>query len=321
MRIQRSGRLAGITAVGALTLAACGGADAGGGNGGRDLSGNVRIDGSSTVFPLTSAAAESFMSENPGVRVTVGTSGTGGGFEKFCRGQTDVSDASRPISEQEKRACANNDIRYEELTVANDALTVVVNEENTWAKCLTVEQLRKIWRPGSNVTSWNQVDPSYPDRKIDLYGPGTDSGTFDYFTEEIVGAEGKSRTDYSPSEDDNVIVQGVAGSKGGLGYFGYSYYEENTDRLNAVQIDNGDGCVAPTVENAQSGEYEPLSRPLFIYPKQSAVQREPVSAFLSHYAANASGIARSQGFVPLNDEQQASLEDQLARLRTGASPS
>lgn len=321
MRIQRCGRLAGITAASALALTACGGADAGGGDGGRDLSGNVRIDGSSTVFPLTGAAAERFMSENPGVRVTVGTSGTGGGFEKFCRGQTDISDASRPISDEERQACANNDVRYEELTVANDALTVVVNEENTWAECLTVEQLRKIWRPGSNVTSWNQVDPSYPDRKIDLYGPGTDSGTFDYFTEEIVGAEGKSRTDYSPSEDDNVIVQGVAGSTGGLGYFGYSYYKENSDRLNAVRIDNGDGCVAPTVENARSGKYAPLSRPLFIYPKQSAVQRPEVGAFLSHYADNAKGIARSQGFVPLNDEQQAKLEDQLARLRKGTTSS
>lgn len=321
MRIQRCGRLAGITAASALALTSCGGADAGGGNGGRDLSGNVRIDGSSTVFPLTGAAAERFMSENPGVRVTVGTSGTGGGFEKFCRGQTDVSDASRPISDGEKQACANNDVRYEKLTVANDALTVVVNEENTWAECLTVEQLRKIWRPGSNVTSWNQVDPSYPDRKIDLYGPGTDSGTFDYFTEEIVGAEGKSRTDYSPSEDDNVIVQGVAGSTGGLGYFGYSYYKENTEKLNAVRIDDGNGCVAPTVENAQSGKYAPLSRPLFIYPKQSAVQRPEVDAFLSHYADNARDIARSQGFVPLNDEQQAKLEDRLARLRNGTTSS
>lgn len=318
MRFQRYG-IAGIALVGALGLSACGGSNAGNsgnsGGGGGDLSGTIRIDGSSTVFPLTSVAAEHFMGENPGVQVTVGTSGSGGGFEKFCQGQTDISDASRPISEEERKACEQQGINYDEFTVANDALTVVVNKENTWAKCLTVDQLEKIWAPNSNVTNWNQVDSSYPNQKIDLYGPGTDSGTFDYFTEAIVGAEGESRTDYSPSEDDNVIVQGVAGSKGGLGYFGFSYYQENKDKLNAVAIDDGNGCVKPTVENAQSGEYTPLSRPLFIYPKQSALQRPEVEAFLTYYVDNARSIAKSQGFVPLNDEQQSELEEKLATLK------
>ena len=198
--------------------------------------------------PLTEAAAELFQEEQPDVQVTVGTSGTGGGFEKFCNGETDISNASRPIKDEEKAACEANGITYQEFQVANDALTVVVNKENDWADCLTVDQLEAIWGPDSTVTNWNQVDPSFPDEALQLFGPGTDSGTFDYFTAEINGEEGASRTDYSPSEDDNVIVQGVTGSPGGLGYFGYTYFEENADNLKAVEIDSGDGCVAPSVE-------------------------------------------------------------------------
>ena len=319
MRFQRYGRLAGIATVGALALSACGGANAGStGGGGSQLSGTVKIDGSSTVYPMSAVAAEQFMTKT-GARVTVGASGTGGGFEKFCRGQTDINDASRPIAPEEKKVCEKNGIEYERLTIANDALTVVVSQENTWAKCLTVDQLEKIWKPGSKVDNWNDVDPKFPNVPLKLFGPGTDSGTFDYFTEVIVGAEGKSRSDYAASEDDNVIVQGVAGTKGGLGYFGYSYYIENKDKLNAVKIDNGKGgCVAPTVENAQSGKYKPLSRPLFIYPKVSALQRDEVSAFITHYVNHAQQIAKSQGFVPLNQEQMKKLQGKLEKLKSSS---
>lgn len=319
MRFHRYARFAGIAAAGALALTACGGANAGASNGGNgsELSGTVKIDGSSTVFPMTAVAAEQFM-QKTGVRVTVNASGTGGGFEKFCRGKTDINDASRPIAPEEQRVCAKNGIEYEQFTIAGDAITVIVNEQNTWAQCLTVDQLRKIWKPGSTVDSWTDIDPAYPDVPLELFGPGTDSGTFDYFTEVVVGTEGESRTDYASSEDDNVIVRGVAGTKGGLGYLGYSYYIENKDQLNAVKIDSSNGCVAPTIENAQSGAYEPLSRPLFIYPNKAAVQRDEVAAFVRYYIRHAQGIAKAQGFVPLSDEQQAGLLDQLAKL-TGSS--
>lgn len=315
MRFRRYGGLAGIAATGALVLASCGGADAGG-QGAGGPSGQVKVDGSSTVFPITAVAAEQFMQQNPGVQATVNTSGTGGGFEKFCRGETDINDASRPIESGEKQICEKNGVEYDEFTVANDALTVVVNEQNTWAKCLTVDQLKKIWEPGSKVDNWNEVDPTFPNAPLQLFGPGTDSGTFDYFTEAIVGEEGKSRSDYSATEDDNVIVQGVSGSKGGLGYFGYSYYIENKDKLNAVKIDNGNGCVAPTVENAQTGKYKPLSRPLFIYPSAQALQRDEVRSFVTYYVNNAQRIAKSQGFVPLDEKQQRTLEDQLEQLKS-----
>ncbi|MGC9542478.1 PstS family phosphate ABC transporter substrate-binding protein [Streptomyces sp. UG1] len=226
-----------LTAAVMLAVSACGGSDAGSGSGGdgEQLSGSVKADGSSTVAPLTTAAAEFFAEEQSKVRVTVGTSGTGGGFEKFCNGETDISDASRPIKDEEKAACESKGVTYEEFAVANDALTVVVPKENDWVDCLTVEQLKKIWEPDSKVKNWNQVDAKFPDEPLKLFGPGTDSGTFDYFTDEINGEEGASRTDYSPSEDDDVIVQGVAGSKGGLGYFGFSYFEENTDKLKAPE--------------------------------------------------------------------------------------
>jgi phosphate transport system substrate-binding protein len=300
----------------ALVLTACGGNnnDDGGTSGG-SLSGSVRVDGSSTVAPLSTVAAESFQAEEPGVRVTVGTSGTGGGFEKFCNGETDISDASRPIKDEEKAACEAKGIAFDEFTVALDALTVVVNKENTWAKCLTVEQLNKIWGPGSTVNNWNQVDPSFPDEKLSLFGAGTDSGTFDYFTDAINGEEGASRTDYSPSEDDNITVQGVAGSKGGMGYFGFSYFEENMDKLNAVEIDGGSGCVAPSAEAAQDGSYTPLSRPLFIYPSANALERPEVLGFVEYYVENNATIADEALFIPLNDEQQAELAKKLEDLK------
>ena len=316
MTITRTAALAASTLTAALLLAACGGGSGGGSesSGGSDLSGAVRIDGSSTVYPLTALAAEDFMAENPGVQVTVGSSGTGGGFEKFCRGETDANDASRSIKDEEKAACEAAGIAYGELQVAADALTVVVNKENTWATCLTVEQLGAIWAPGSTVNNWNQVDPSFPDEPIKLFGPGTDSGTFDYFTAEINGEEGASREDYTPSEDDNVIVQGVEGSKGGLGYFGYTYFEENADKLTAVAIDSGAGCVAPSAATAQDGTYSPLSRPLFVYPSVAALKQPQVKAFFDYYVANDASIAEGALFIPLNEEQKAKLQSDYQAL-------
>jgi phosphate transport system substrate-binding protein len=323
VRIARSIKVASVLCVGAMTLAACGGsnnestespaADGGG------TSGSVRVDGSSTVAPLTSAAAEIFKETNPDINVTVGTSGTGGGFEKFCRGETDMNDASRQIEDDEMANCEEAGVEFQEMVVANDALTVVVNPENDWAQCLTVEQLKKIWEPKSEVNNWNQVDPSFPDEEIKLFGAGTDSGTFDYFTEAINGEEGASRTDYTPSEDDNVTVTGVSGSKGGMGYFGYTYFEENQDKVKAVQIDNGDGCVAPSPETVQDGTYEPLGRPLFIYPSIQALGSNPAFAsFLQYYVENDAQIAEAALFIPLNEEQVSELNTQLADAKSAA---
>ncbi|WP_312870220.1 PstS family phosphate ABC transporter substrate-binding protein [Streptomyces himalayensis] len=305
-----------LTAAAILAASACGGSDAGSGQSdGSTLSGSIRVDGSSTVAPLSTAAAQLFQQQNPGVNVTVGTSGTGGGFEKFCNGETDISDASRPIKDEEKAACEKKGITYEEFRIANDGLSVVVNKDNDFAECLTVEQLKKIWEPGSKVNKWNQVDPEYPDQRLELFGAGTDSGTFDYFTEAVNGEEGASRTDYSPSEDDNVTVQGVSGSKGGLGYFGLSYYEENQDKLKVLKIDDGDGCVEPTKQTVQDGTYKPLSRPLFIYPKASSLEKPEVEAFVEFYVENNAEIAEKSLFVPLNAEQEAELKKDLERLR------
>jgi phosphate transport system substrate-binding protein len=297
----------------ALTLAACGGDDdeeAAGGDtaaatedGGGDLSGRIQADGSSTVAPFTTRAAERFQQENSGVQVTVGVSGTGGGFERFCAGETDISNASRAIEEDEQAACEDSGVEYVEFQVANDALTVIANTENDWVDCLTVEQLKTIWGPDSRASSWADVDASFPGEDLALFGPGTDSGTFDYFTDAINGEEGASRSDYSASENDNVIVQGVSGEKGGLGYLGYSYYEENQDALKALEVDSGDGCVAPSVETAQDGTYTPLSRPLFVYAKTSAFERPEVKAFVGYLLDNAVEIAEDTGFVPLTDEQ------------------
>ena len=321
MKLQRHGLAAGLLAT-ALLLAACGGGDdtntESGGNQEQELSGSVKVDGSSTVAPLTTAAAELFAEEQAKVRVTVGTSGTGGGFEKFCNGETDISNASRPIKDEEAAACKTKNITYAELVVANDALTVVVNKDNTWAECLTTDQLKKMWEPKSKVTSWDQVDPKFPNEPLKLFGPGTDSGTFDYFTAEINGEEGASRTDYQPSEDDNVTVTGVSGSKGGLGYFGYTYFEENQDKLKAVQIDGGDGCVAPSVETVQDSTYKPLARPLFIYPSVAAMKRPEVAAFVEYYVNNDGPIAEDAKFVPLNEEQQTKLKTELASLQSKA---
>ncbi|GGM89750.1 hypothetical protein GCM10011609_28290 [Lentzea pudingi] len=311
-----------VVAVAALTLSACGGQNNGSGSesGGEQLSGPVVIDGSSTVEPLSIAAAELFMEKNSGVQVSVSASGTGGGFKKFCVGETDISDASRPIKDEEKKTCTEKNISFSELQIANDALTVVVNKENTWAQCLTVAQLKKIWEPDSKVANWKEVDPSFPDQKLDLYGAGADSGTFDYFTGAINGKEGASRKDYNPTENDNITVQGVSGSKGGLGYFGFSYFEENADKLKAVKIDGGKGkgCVEPSVKAAQDGSYAPLARPLFIYPSDAGLKKAQVEKFVEFYLANNDEIVKAARFVPLTEDQKKKAKDELATLQAKA---
>jgi phosphate transport system substrate-binding protein len=290
----------------ALGAAACGNDDddtASKGGGGGDLSGTIKIDGSSTVAPFAQAAQEAFQGENPGVKITVGTSGTGGGFEKFCAGETDISDASRPIKpDEEAPVCKKQGIDYREVQVANDGIAVVTNPELK-VDCLTTGQLKKIWDQGSKVKSLGEVDPKLPDTELSLFGPGTDSGTFDFFTDVINGEEGVSREDYQPSEDDNILVQGVAGETGGLGYFGHSYYEQNQDALNLVKVDGGDGCVEPTTETIQSGEYKPLSRPLFMYPSTKALKRPEVKAFLDYVVENYQPIAEASQIVPMSTEQ------------------
>jgi phosphate transport system substrate-binding protein len=291
----------------ALGAAACGddddGGGSGGGGGGQDLSGTIKIDGSSTVAPFAQAAQEAFQAENPGVKITVGTSGTGGGFEKFCAGETDISDASRPIKpDEEAPVCKKAGIDYKELQVANDGIAVVTNPD-LQVDCLTTDELKKLWNQGSKVKSLSEVNPQLPDTQLSLFGPGTDSGTFDFFTDVINGEEGVSREDYSPSEDDNVLVQGVEGEAGGLGYFGHSYYEQNKDRLNLVKVDGGDGCIEPTTETIQSGEYTPLSRPLFMYPSTKALKRPEVKAFLDYVLANYQEIADASQIVAMSSEQ------------------
>ncbi len=279
-----------------------------------DLTGTIVIDGSSTVAPFATIAAERFEEANPGVSVTVGTSGTGGGFEKFCAGETDISNASRGIKDEEIAACTEGGIEHTEMLVSYDGLAVVANPENDWASCLTTDQLAKIWGPGSKVNSWQDVDASFPDVALKLYGPGTDSGTFDYFTDEINGEEGASRTDYSPSEDDNVTIQGVSGEQGGLGYFGLSYYEENKDKLKLMEIDSGAGCVTPSVATVQDGTYTPLSRPLYMYISGTAAERPEVKAFAQFLADNQDALNTEALFVPLSADQVATLKTGVASI-------
>ncbi len=286
-----------------LVLGACGGGDGGGAV--------ITADGSSTVGPFVTKAAEDFKAEQ-NVDVTVGISGTGGGFERFCAGETDLSNASRPIDEKEQALCVDAGVEYTEVRVATDALTNVVNIANDWATCLTVDQLKSIWQPDSKISSWSQVDPSFPDVELSLFGPGTDSGTFDYFTDVVNGEEGASRTDYSPNEDDNVIVQGVSGNSGGLGYFGFSYFEQNQSVLKALEVNGGSGCVAPSAEAAQDGSYAPLSRPLYVYLKQASFDdNEDVRSFVEFMLDNNASIAEAAQFVPLSDEQLAEEQSKL----------
>jgi phosphate transport system substrate-binding protein len=315
-----------LLAMLAVAVAAgCGGGDdeAGGepaavtGGAERELSGRIEADGSSTVGPFTTRAAERFQQEAPDVQVTVGVSGTGGGFERFCRGETDLSNASRRIDEDEAAVCKERGVGFVEFQVANDALTVVVNRENDWATCLTTDELRAMWRPGSQVSNWSQVRDGFPDERVVLFGPGTDSGTFDYFTDEINGEEGASRSDYSASEDDNVIVQGVGGERGGLGYFGFSYFEQNQETLKALEIDGGNGCVAPSVRTAQDGSYTPLSRPLFVYAKTESFAKPEVEAFVGYMLGNAASIAEEAQFVPLTDAQVQKQQAAFADAKAG----
>ena len=284
-----------------------------------DLSGDIAIDGSSTVAPLMKLTAESFQDDNSGVTVAVGTSGTGGGFEKFCAGETDISNASRPIKDTEIEACKAKGIEYYEVLVANDALTVVVNPDNDWAKCLTVAQLKSMWEPEAEgkITNWNQVDPAFPDQPLTLFGAGTDSGTFDYFTKVINGKAKASRTDYNPTEDDNVTVTGVAGDKGALGYFGFSYLETNLDKVKPVEIDGGAGCVAPSAAAVLDETYTPLSRPLFVYVAKTAAERPEVKAFVNFYVTNQDSLAEEALFVGLSDTQKTEQSTELAEVLQG----
>lgn len=265
------------------------------------LAQSIAIDGSSTVFPITEAMAEEFRAIEPDVDITVGVSGTGGGFSKFCNGETDISNASRPIKAEEMAACAEAGIEYIEIPVAYDAITVVVNPANDWATDMTVDQLAALWAPDSSITTWSDIDSSWPDEEIELYGPGSDSGTFDYFTDEIVGEEGASRPDYTASEDDNILVVGVAGDEYALGYFGYAYYEENTDILNSVAV-NG---VAPSPQTVNNGTYTPLSRPIFIYVRRDAAERPELQEFISFYLDQAETLVPEVGYVPLSEQAYA----------------
>jgi phosphate transport system substrate-binding protein len=328
--MRTSRRAAAIAVAAALVLTACGGGTQDAATPAAptpgsapeapaepELAGSVRIDGSSTVAPFAEVAAELFMMENRGVQVTVGTSGTGGGFEKFCNAETDISDASRSIKSSEAELCTANGVAYEEVLVALDGLAVVVSNDNDFVSCLTVEELATIWGPDAEgkVTSWKQVRPDFPDLRIDLYGPGTDSGTFDFFTEAINGEAGASRADFNASEDDNVIVQGVAGSKGGIGYFGLSYLIENAGNLKGVEVDGGSGCVAPSSDTVLDGTYTPLARPLFMYPSDKALARPEVVAFLDFVIANQREIAAAALFVPLSDALLAEAQAKVDSLK------
>lgn len=286
-----------LTAI-TVSLASCG-------NNKKEDGSAISIDGSSTVYPVTEAIAEEYRSEAPGTDITIGVSGTGGGFQKFGRGEVAITNASRPIKEDERAIAESNGISFVELEVAYDGLAVVVNPENDWVNCFTVEQLKKIWEPGAqgNITRWNQIDPSWPDEEIHLFGPGVASGTFDYFTEAIVGKSGSSRGDYTASEDDNVLVQGVSGDKFGLGFFGLAYYEENSDKLRMVAVDGGEGCVEPTAETVSNGSYAPLSRPLYIYVNSSSLENPAVIDFVEFYLDQAPQLLQDVGYIPLTDEE------------------
>jgi len=306
----RRAALPGIAAL-ALLLSACGGGQSANADT-EGVSGSVAVDGSSTVFPLSDAAAELLAGENPAIEVTVGEAGTGGGFEVFCQDQTDVSNASRPIEEDEVAACEEAGVEFTELQVATDALTVVVHPDLA-VDCLTVDQLIELWGPGSKVTNWQDLDPSFPDQEISLFGPGTDSGTYDYMAADVIGDESEStRDDYESSEDDNVLVQGVAGTEGATAYFGYTYYEENQETLKALAIDNGEGCVEPSAETAADGSYTPLSRPLFIYTNNAKYnENEATKAYVDYYIENLAELAEATQFIPLNDEQYSETQSAI----------
>lgn len=280
----------------------------------------IAVDGSSTVYPITEAVAEEFGAAGNDAQVTVGISGTGGGFKRFCRGETDISDASRPIKNKEVDMCFDNGIDYIELPVAYDGLAVVINKENNWASTLTVKELSVMWAPEAQgkVTNWNQIRASFPDAPIKLVGPGTDSGTYDYFTEAINGKSGASRGDYVASEDDNVLVQAVATDKNGLGYFGLAYFEENADKLQLVSVDNGKGGVQPSMETVMDGTYNPLSRPLFIYVSKKAAERPEIQAFIEFYLKHAATLTKEVGYIPLPQEAYDLALQRFQARKTGS---
>jgi phosphate transport system substrate-binding protein len=292
-------RLRTLVVIAVLAAFAAGGAGAGV----VKLKGLITADGSSTVGPYTRAAAELFRKKESGVQVTVGISGTGGGFQRFCNNEIDLADASRAIRKAEIEACQKNSVRWVAFTVANDGISLVVNRQNTWANCLTTAEIKKIWEPGSKVNNWRDVRSSFPDVSLKLFGPGTDSGTFDFFTEVINGRARASRSDYSATENDNVAVRGVEGERGGMAYFGLSYYEENKNRLKVLAVDSGRGCIKPSKTTVQKNSYKPLSRPLFIYAKRSSFARPAVRGFLGFMLANEVKIAQRSKFVPLTKNQ------------------
>jgi phosphate transport system substrate-binding protein len=297
----------------AFGVAACGGDDQGNGGGGGELSGNIRIDGSSTVQPFAEAAAELFNEENPGVRITVGGAGTGDGFEKFCRGETQISNASRAIEPEEQQACKQGQVEPVEVQVASDGITVASNP-NLAVDCMTTEQLKEVFGKGSRVTSLSEVDPQLPDQELALFTPGTESGTFDFFTEEINGEEGVQRTQgVQTSADDNVLVTGVSGEQGGLGYFGFSFYDQNKEELNAVAVDAGSGCVKPSVQTIQNGDYKPLSRELYMYPSRKALRQPEVKEFLTFAVQNHQEIAEAAQIVPMPESAARKSEGALGR--------
>jgi phosphate transport system substrate-binding protein len=298
--------LGGVIAIFALVLAAAAAA----GTAAQEVSGRISADGSSTVGPYVQAAAERFERANSGAQVVVGVSGTGGGFERFCRGETDLANASRAIRLSEAARCQRNGVRYTQFLIANDGLSVVVNKGVTWINCITPAELKKIWDRGSRVDSWNDVRPSFPDVPLKLFGPGTDSGTFDFFTEKINGRARQSRSDYTASEDDNVLVQGVSGERGAMGYFGFSYYVENKDRLKLLRVHNGTSCVAPSIATVQANTYKPLSRPLFVYAKRTSFHRGVVRAFIKFMILNERTLARVSRYVPLTARQLAKAKRQ-----------
>ncbi|VAX39149.1 Phosphate ABC transporter, periplasmic phosphate-binding protein PstS (TC 3.A.1.7.1) [hydrothermal vent metagenome] len=283
-----------------------------------NLKGKVKIDGSSTVYPITNAVAEEFSKETPQVKVQVAFKGTGGGFKRFCKKETDINDASRPIKDKEKKLAAENGIEFIECPVGFDGISIVVNPKNTFLNDITVEELRKIWQPGSTVKKWSDVRKGFPNKEIKLYGPGSNSGTFDYFTKVINGKEGASRKDYSPSEDDNVLVTGIEGDENSLGYFGFAYYIENKDKLKLIPVNSGSGPIAPSMETIKSGAYKPLSRPIFIYISKESAERKEVDAFVTYYLNNATALVKDAGYIPFSEAIYDIVRARYKNRQTGS---
>ncbi|MGL5197014.1 MAG: PstS family phosphate ABC transporter substrate-binding protein [Chroococcales cyanobacterium] len=313
---------AALTLLILLGLTACRGTGTSAQNrGGRGENNHLSIDGSSTVFPISEAMAEEFMKANPGLRVTIGISGSGGGFKKFCQGETDISNASRAIDATERELCAKNGIEYLEIPIAYDGISVVVNPANTFVECLTLAELKRMWEPAAEgiIMSWNQIRPTFPHRPLRLFGPGTDSGTHDYFTAALVGQDQQSRGDYTASEDDNIIVQGVAGDVEGLGFFGYAYYQENRNKLKLVAIDSGEGCIAPGPETIADNRYQPFSRPEFIYINKSQAERPDVKAFVEfHLNPNHQYLISEVGYVPLSESMMRVVRTRYEKRKVGS---